>query len=171
MRKAGADIEGFSNPTGLSWPDAPTIHHKFAVVDYYHEDSDPLVITGTHNWTASAESKNDENTLIFHDAAIARIYNNEVIRLRGLNTNSSADISKGSCYLFPNPFNTGIYLNSIENISSIQVFDLNGRTLIGLDKQSINNKYIDLSGLQNGIYFLKIDYSGKQSVIQKIIKQ
>lgn len=174
MRKAGADIDGFSNPSGLSWPDAPTIHHKFAVVDYYHEDSDPLVITGTHNWTASAESKNDENTLIFHDDAIARIYNNEVIRLRNLNTNSSAGISRENCNMsFPNPFNSGIFLNNTDNISSIKIFDVNGRTLVGLDKESISNKYIDLTYLNSGIYFLKIDYRDKKqtSIIQKIIKQ
>ncbi len=174
MRKSGADIEGFSNTTGLSWPDAPTIHHKFAVVDYYHEDSDPLVITGTHNWTASAESKNDENTLIFHDDAIARIYHNEVVRLRNLNSsNANYSFSKGSCYFFPNPFKTGIFLNNVDDISSMQVFDINGRTLLGLDKESICNKYIDLSNFNSGIYFLKIDYRDKKlnSVIQKIVKQ
>ncbi len=174
MRKSGADIEGFSNPSGLSWPDAPTIHHKFAVVDYYHENSDPLVITGTHNWTASAESKNDENTLIFHDDAIARIYNNEVIRLRSLNTGSSAVISRDNCnLLYPNPFKTGLFLNSSDKISSIMVFDVNGRTLLSLDRESISNRYIDLSSFNSGIYFLKIDYRDKKmnSIIQKIIKQ
>ncbi|MBC7185778.1 MAG: T9SS type A sorting domain-containing protein [Calditrichaeota bacterium] len=50
------------------------LHHKYAIVDVYATASDPLVITGSHNWTSSAERSNDENTLIIHDADIANQY-------------------------------------------------------------------------------------------------
>ena len=32
------------------------------------------MITGSHNWSAGAETRNDENTLIFHDELMANIY-------------------------------------------------------------------------------------------------
>lgn len=45
------------------------MHHKFAVID------EEVVITGSYNWTASAEEHNDEDCLIFIDAKeLAKIY-------------------------------------------------------------------------------------------------
>ncbi len=50
------------------------LHHKYMVVDQDAPASDPLVLTGSHNWSAAADNDNDENTLIVHDATIANIY-------------------------------------------------------------------------------------------------
>ncbi len=53
------------------------LHHKYGIVDENDVNSDPLVITGSHNWTSAAEDNNDENTLIIHDATIANLYAQE----------------------------------------------------------------------------------------------
>jgi hypothetical protein len=53
---------------------AGLLHHKYMVVDQGAPASDPLVFTGSHNWSAAADNDNDENTLIVHDATIANIY-------------------------------------------------------------------------------------------------
>ncbi|NOU48381.1 MAG: T9SS type A sorting domain-containing protein [Bacteroidales bacterium] len=50
------------------------LHHKYMIVDQDAAASDPFVFTGCHNWSASADSYNDENTVIVHDATIANIY-------------------------------------------------------------------------------------------------
>jgi len=50
------------------------MHHKYLIVDNSDPSSDPLLLTGSHNWSSSAEYRNDENTLIVHDATIANIY-------------------------------------------------------------------------------------------------
>lgn len=50
------------------------MHHKYMVVDQNAPASDPMVLTGSHNWSAAADNDNDENTLIIHDATIANIY-------------------------------------------------------------------------------------------------
>ncbi|MCF6268150.1 MAG: phospholipase D-like domain-containing protein [Melioribacteraceae bacterium] len=50
------------------------LHHKFGIVDASSITSNPQVITGSHNWSRSANEKNDENTLIFHDIYIANQY-------------------------------------------------------------------------------------------------
>ncbi len=47
------------------------LHHKYAIVDRHADATDPLVITGSHNWSFNADNRNDENTLIIHDASIA----------------------------------------------------------------------------------------------------
>ena len=53
------------------------MHHKFMVVDHDQLNSDPLVWVGSHNWTSSANSRNDENSLVIHDALIANLYYQE----------------------------------------------------------------------------------------------
>lgn len=49
------------------------IHSKVAVVDPFSDD--PIVITGSHNFSASASSKNDENFIVIRgDKALAEAY-------------------------------------------------------------------------------------------------
>jgi hypothetical protein len=52
------------------------LHHKYAILDADAPpvSSDPLVITGSHNWSNSAEFANNENTLGFHSAEMAKLY-------------------------------------------------------------------------------------------------
>lgn len=49
-------------------------HNKFLIVDPSNSCSDPMVVTGSHNWTVSADTKNDENTIIIHDATAANVF-------------------------------------------------------------------------------------------------
>jgi hypothetical protein len=53
------------------------LHHKSMIVDQGYTDADPLVLTGSHNWSASANTRNDENTLIVHDSIMANVYYQE----------------------------------------------------------------------------------------------
>ncbi len=53
------------------------MHHKYLIVDQSDTGSDPLVLTGSHNWSNSAEYRNDENTVVIHDSTIANIYYQE----------------------------------------------------------------------------------------------
>jgi phosphatidylserine/phosphatidylglycerophosphate/cardiolipin synthase-like enzyme len=48
------------------------LHDKFMVID--PGGTDPLVVTGSMNWSASGANANDENTLIIHDAETAAAY-------------------------------------------------------------------------------------------------
>jgi phosphatidylserine/phosphatidylglycerophosphate/cardiolipin synthase-like enzyme len=48
-------------------------HHKFAVIDA-GIGPDPMVITGSFNWTMGAAKKNDENVLIIHSPEMAKIF-------------------------------------------------------------------------------------------------
>jgi len=53
-------------------PHADLIHHKLMIIDA--GKSGAKVITGSRNWTESAESKNDENTLIIESPSITERY-------------------------------------------------------------------------------------------------
>lgn len=66
--------------SGLSAPrrerGAGLMHQKFAVIDH------KVVLTGSYNWTVSADKFNDENLLIFRDAGpLADDYRKEFLRL------------------------------------------------------------------------------------------
>jgi phosphatidylserine/phosphatidylglycerophosphate/cardiolipin synthase-like enzyme len=50
------------------------LHNKYMIVDQDAPASDPMVLTGSHNWSAAADNDNDENTLVVHDATIANVY-------------------------------------------------------------------------------------------------
>ncbi len=52
-----------------------TMHHKVIIID------GKTVITGSYNFSQSAEKKNDENVLILHSSDIARQYAHEFERL------------------------------------------------------------------------------------------
>ncbi len=52
------------------------MHHKFAVIDA-GTSSDPLVVTGSHNWTKGADTLNDENSLVVHSSTMAAAYVDE----------------------------------------------------------------------------------------------
>jgi phosphatidylserine/phosphatidylglycerophosphate/cardiolipin synthase-like enzyme len=44
------------------------MHHKVIVID------SQIVVTGSYNFTASAETRNDENLIVIYDPAIAAQY-------------------------------------------------------------------------------------------------
>jgi phosphatidylserine/phosphatidylglycerophosphate/cardiolipin synthase-like enzyme len=60
FREAGLDIRPDRNPASM--------HHKVIIVDA------KTVITGSYNFSRSAEVRNDENILILHDADLAEEY-------------------------------------------------------------------------------------------------
>jgi phosphatidylserine/phosphatidylglycerophosphate/cardiolipin synthase-like enzyme len=47
------------------------------LVDAGNAASDPTLFVGSHNWSAAANTTNDENTFIFHDNAIVNRYYQE----------------------------------------------------------------------------------------------
>ncbi len=52
------------------------LHHKYLIVDV-NSESDPIVVTGSMNWSANGDDTNDENTLIIHDEDIANQFYQE----------------------------------------------------------------------------------------------
>jgi phosphatidylserine/phosphatidylglycerophosphate/cardiolipin synthase-like enzyme len=57
FRQAGLDVRLDGNPRNM--------HHKVILID------NRLVVTGSYNFSNSAETRNDENVLVFHDPRIA----------------------------------------------------------------------------------------------------
>ncbi|MBV8883382.1 MAG: phosphatidylserine/phosphatidylglycerophosphate/cardiolipin synthase family protein [Chroococcidiopsidaceae cyanobacterium CP_BM_RX_35] len=56
-------------------PQGELLHHKFAVID------GQTVITGSHNWSEAANTKNDEDLLVIHNSTVAAHFEREFERL------------------------------------------------------------------------------------------
>jgi len=70
LRDAGLDVRLDGNPRNL--------HHKVILID------GQIVITGSYNFSRSAEIRNDENVLIMHNPELAQAYRAEFERVMGL---------------------------------------------------------------------------------------
>lgn len=53
------------------------LHNKSMIIDQSGTPSDPMVWTGSHNWSDAANVNNDENSIVIHDAVIANLYYQE----------------------------------------------------------------------------------------------
>ena len=65
----GIDVRLDGNPKSM--------HHKVIIID------GEIVVTGSYNFSKSAKTKNDENTLILHSPEIAELYIEEFERVSG----------------------------------------------------------------------------------------
>ena len=74
LMKRGIPVKLVSPPPGMRGR-VGLMHHKFAVVD------GRVLLTGSFNWTASAEKLNYENLLVFESEKIAAIYEGEFERI------------------------------------------------------------------------------------------
>ena len=75
--------------------------------------------------------------------------------------------SKQSVSIFPNPVSDYLNIDGFENLSKLQVFDINGILLF--EKQHRLNK-IDLSTLTRGVYFIKLFDMNSTPITDIIIK-
>lgn len=68
-----------------------TMHHKVIIID------DNTVITGSFNFTVTADKANDDNILVIHSPAVAALYLKEFDRVYGMgNTPNPADVKCSS---------------------------------------------------------------------------
>jgi len=154
------------------------MHHKFMVVDNYNSASDPLVLLGSHNWSSSAETKNDENTLIVHDATIANLYYQAFIYLYqqygGVLSVSSHEVTPTALVVAPNP--TSGWLSFMNTTTEpmdhvkVMVYDVLGAVLLEKDFDAFTTAAIDLSAQAHGVYFVTATLGGN-TMHYKVVKE
>jgi phosphatidylserine/phosphatidylglycerophosphate/cardiolipin synthase-like enzyme len=127
------------------------------VIDQSQPLSDPTVITGSHNWSSTAENTNDENTVIVHDARVSNLFYQE---FRGLLVSMGVigveDVEgELALAIFPNPTSDILYVEVSEKLigESLTLVDVNGRNVIQLNVNELRSN-IDVSRLESGVYFL-----------------
>jgi hypothetical protein len=101
----------------------------------------------------------------------APIMTNEEVTLIVEETFSTAEFSTNSITIFPNPTSSTLNINAKTAISSVSIYDLNGRLLTtelsgsdGLEHQ------LDVSTLSAGVYFLEVQADDMKQVVKFIRK-
>ncbi|MBK9981325.1 MAG: hypothetical protein IPP15_02685 [Saprospiraceae bacterium] len=165
LMQAGVNVE-IHDLSGL-------FHHKYAIIDEGYPDSDPTVISGSHNWTLSADIVNDENTLIFHDQSIANIFRQEYeARWSELSPTGIISFSDNpSLILHPNPASDHIEMtNPLGDKCDITLIDVNGN-IVGkqrLESHQTINYPIDPS-IPDGIYLVHWSWLKDHAVSKLVI--
>ena len=156
--------------------EAPGIlHHKYAIVDHTNSESGPLVLTGSHNWSTSANETNDENTLIIHDATIANLYyQNFIYRFHEsggvINHLKLLLNNENRLKVYPNPAGPKVWIASEENIQRIDVYSITGNLVHTENRIDAREFLLETTKLQPGLYFIKTFNDENKVGISKFVK-
>ena len=166
------------NPPAPVYLDGQTglMHSKYILIDSDMPSSNPIVQTGSFNYSTAATTGNDENLLLIYDSLIANQYLQDFAKRYTL-AGGSIDIQQISSVIpddyvlgqnYPNPFNpvTSItYSIPVSGSVSLIVYDVLGKNVMTLvnEQQSATSGAgtykvtFDASsvagGLPSGIYF------------------
>ena len=134
-------------------------HHKYAIVDHGDVDSDPTVITGSHNWSSSAENVNDENTLFVHDARVANLYHQEfraIVNAVTGNVDGLSDLGEPTWSLMPNPAREQAWLQGVQATDVVRVLDAGGRVVDVEQVRQGGAVQLELGRLTAGMYHVTV---------------
>ena len=156
------------------------MHHKYLIVDKESGALDPLVLTGSHNWSNSAEYRNDENTVIIHDLSITNQYFQEfaqrLINQGGTNciTTDRGHLldAKSAINIYPNPTNGMFTLTGSTHNDriSITIYDMTGKKVFS-SPFSVRSKEYQISietQLTDGIYQVVVQ-DGQNTATTKLL--
>ncbi len=156
------------------------MHNKYMIVDQSATESDPLVLTGSHNWSLSADNDNDENTLIVHDATIANIYYQNFAPLFTINNGVITGIESPMSFnnqlaVFPNPIKDGHFTlsfnSSLNENGALQLIDITGKVIYSSPIQILSGENLVVFKLPNsykGFCILRLTTKNK-AMNQKVI--
>ncbi|MBL0174749.1 MAG: lamin tail domain-containing protein [Ignavibacteria bacterium] len=174
LKTKGVDVLLKKNLSGI-------MHHKYALVDADAPagSADPLVLTGSHNWSNSAEFANNENTLGFHSATLAKLYLQEwykryrdaggtavlVLGVERVDARAEGLILGQSA---PNPVSLGgsthatisVTVTGSAGPASLVLYDALGRTVAtlfdGMRDEGSYRVTLDASALLPGVYYYRL---------------
>jgi len=147
-------------------------HHKYLIVDPNNTESDPTVLTGSHNWSTSAQTRNDENTIIIHDANIANQYYQEFIARFNENSGIISALNdtfelNASANIYPNPATKSAQITfETDQLYDyeLRVIDVKGKILQsqeGITIHGQNTISLNTASLSKGIYLVQLNTNKK----------
>ena len=176
LTNSGVNLLADNQPTAL--------HHKYAIIDAGDANSDPQVITGSHNWTTAAESRNDENTLIIHDDTIANLYLQEfalrwcqnknnvgcTLPFTTFNATTAVENIPPPLQIYPNPTSQWVTVElEGEEPVTISIYNLTGQLVQQQEVAFLGgHASIEVSTLEQGCYVLLIK-KGQQCYQEKLL--
>lgn len=160
------------------------MHSKYTVIDADLMSSNPVVETGSFNYSNAADNGNDENMMIIYDSLIANQYYQDFAK-RLSDAGGTIDIKKISENVpvnfdlkqnFPNPFNPNTKINfMVPKLSyiKISIYDILGREVdVLVNKQLSAGEYTAdwyADGLPSGVYFYSLNVDGENLNVKKMV--
>lgn len=160
------------------------LHHKYLLIDPDMPSSNPVVETGSFNFTNSANSGNDENIVIVYDSLIANQYFQE-FSARISDAGGSIGIKKDESIIptgfevyqnYPNPFNpttTIKFAIAKDNPVTLKITDILGREVIKNDfgklAAGVYSYSLDASKLSSGVYFYTIESGSLVKTLKMVL--
>jgi Zn-dependent metalloprotease len=92
------------------------------------------------------------------------------INITGTTGISSYGSQDGSVMIYPNPAHDNLTVKAIHDISSVNIVDVIGKTVIEANPHNGNSVDLDISSLSAGVYFVKVNADNTQKLI-RVIKQ
>lgn len=139
-------------------------HNKYVLIDRKDSSSDPYVLTGSHNWSSSADTRNDENTLLIHDPLMVNLYfqefasrfrkNGGILAIRELG-HADRDL-----FCYPNPASRIITIgtrSAADYLEEIRIFRMDGLTVM-VENPTGKMTALDLNieQIPAGIYLIQV---------------
>ena len=166
------------NKTGI-------MHHKTLIVDAGASQSDPTVFVGSHNWTASADTENDENTLVIHDARITNQYyqeyaariasqNQGVTACRLVLATRNGTVQTSTLQVYPNPTHGSFQVrlaSTTARTATIVLRDATGRVVLTQTQALTGNDLaIDATALKSGLYLVQVTTPESTQVSRVVVQ-
>ncbi len=143
------------------------LHHKYMIVDQYPPLSDPMVFTGSHNWSAAADNDNDENTLIIHDATLANVYYQQFVHRFVENLGVLVELTT------PPTAVTDYGETAIDELITIPVLDndiIQAPVTVSIVQQAtMGNSFIPFANPNMISYLPASGFYGQDSIVYKIV--
>ena len=159
------------------------MHSKYILIDADLPSSDPIVQTGSYNYSNAATTGNDENVILVYDSLIANQYYQDFAKRYTL-AGGSISIEQISTVVpdafelgqnYPNPFNPSTTIEFSINRSSI--VSLKIYNSIGQMVEELSNEFYSpgtyrirfkADGLSSGVYYYRLqagDFSETRSMV------
>lgn len=160
-------------PRILKWTGNGIMHNKFMIVDQNKPNLDPLVLTGSHNWSSNANFNNDENTVVIHDAKIANQFFQNWLYIYKQSGGTqfitkTNELQTSSSMVYPNPSQGELTVQWGENGKrcEVSIVDLTGKII--LQKNILGRETLTLPA--TGVYFVRFS-DGYTSEVKKVLIQ
>lgn len=155
-------------------------HNKMLLVDPLHPSSDPIICTGSYNWSSSGTNSNDENMVVVHDAIVSNQYYQSFCKnfvdvggtaCASLTGIYSYDYDHQNIAVYPTITNDeiNIQLKTAEPEFKVNLYDSMSELIISNTYSTSNIITINLKLLDAGYYYVKI-FNGVEISAHKIIK-
>lgn len=146
--KTGVDLATGTDTTGYFFPKPTNWRTENINIDNYIGNNALIKFESTNGWG---------NNIFITNINIDNSFVNSI----------GETVLNQNLMIFPNPTSGLVNINSNQNINKIEVLDLTGRVIVS-ELRNTTQTTIDLSKLNNGVYFVKVN-TEKGNYTQKIV--